>query len=55
MANIAKCPHCGKPIIIEPALKIDVNIAKLDLEAKPNGNGNEPLDKKSSGNKHSGG
>jgi len=49
MANITKCPHCGKPIIIEPSLKIDVNITKLELEAEKSGDGDVRPAKKSSG------
>jgi len=50
MGTITKCPHCGKPLIVEPALKIDVGITKLDLEAKTNGNGNVRATEKSSSN-----
>jgi len=47
MGNIFKCPHCGKPIIIEPQLKIDVSVQKLDLEEKTHGHGDGNADKKS--------
>lgn len=50
MGNIAKCPHCGKPIIVEPQIRIDVGITKLDLEETKHGNGNEPAGEKSGGN-----
>ena len=48
MGTITKCPHCGGHLIIEPALKIDVSIQKLELEAKDNGNGNVRPGEKSS-------
>lgn len=49
MGSLAKCPHCGKPIIIEPTIKVDVQIAKFNLEELLDGNGNEPAGKKGSG------
>lgn len=54
MGTIAKCPHCGKHMVIETGIKIDVNIQKLVLEEKTDGDGDVRSAKKSSGNPSSG-
>ena len=50
MGTITKCPHCGKHMMIEPSIKVDIAIQKISLEDPKNGNGDVRTAKKSSGN-----